>query len=400
MVIYHYKVITPQGEVKEGSEPAETYIEMLSRLRERNYYPVTIDELVENDSRALPVLKKTDYKQISLFCRQLAAMLNAGVTIVKCLDILRQQITNSRLRKATRDMYENVQKGLVFSEALMRHPAIFPELMIHMVQIGETSGILNKIMLRLAIHYEKVSNINNRIKSAMVYPVILSLVCVAAVILLLTFVMPTFIGVFEGSGITLPTPTRILLAISYAVRRYWYVFLAAVLFLVYFIHKFKSSPSGRLYIDKWKLQAPIYKVFNQKVISSRFTRTLSTMLMSGIPLVQALDKVSGTVGNTVVKQDILKAREDIEKGASMSVTIRKLKHFPPMISSMIEIGEESGTLDEVLDKSANIYDEEVETELRRLMSLLEPAMILLMAGIVGFIVISMMLLMYTMLKTI
>ena len=400
MANFHYKAFTQKGAVKEGSEPAGSYGEMLSRLRERDYYPVSIEEIVEKDIKELPIFKRVSIKQIALFCRQFATMLNAGVTIIKCLDIIRQQVTNTHLKDALGDVFEDVQKGLVLSEAMGKRQDIFPELLCHMVQVGEESGNLDKIMLRIALQYEKDAKINSRVKSAMVYPAILGTASVLVVIFLLTFVMPTFVGMFASSGASIPGLTSFLISVSDVFRNYWYVFFAAIAAIVYFFKKFKSSPSGRHSIDELKLRIPVYKNLTKKVISVRFTRTMSTMLSSGIPLIQALDRVSRAVGNTVVETSLLEAKEDIKKGAAMSSTIRKTKLFPSMVPSMIEIGEESGTLDEILDKSANIYDEEVETEVQRLIALIDPAMIFIMAGLIGFIVIAMMLPMFDMINTV
>jgi len=401
MPMYRYKAMSAQGIIKEENETAGSYEEMLSRLRERNFYPIGIKEVnTGKEIKALPILGKVGSKQIALFTRQFATKLNAGVTIVNCLDILRQQTQNKRLRECTNGLYEDVQKGIVFSEALSKYKDVFPDLMVQMVAAGEMSGRLDIVMQRVAVHYEKETRINSRVKSAMVYPIVLAIVCVAGVIFLLTNVMPTFIGMFKGSDVPIPGPTLALLAISDALRYYWYIFVAAVAVIVIMFRRYAATKEGKLVIDRWKLRIPVVKTLSQKVASARFTRTLSTLLASGIPLLQSLGNVAGAVGNAVISESILAAREDVRKGVALSTPIRNSGYFPPMVHSMIEIGEESGSLDEMLDKTANIYDEEVEIEVQRMLSLLEPIMILFMAGIVGFIVIAMMLPMFGMLKTI
>lgn len=399
--MFHFKVMTAQGVVKEGSESAASYAELLSRLRQRHYFPLDISEVVTGkEINTLPFFGRVGVKQLAVFCRQFAVMLGAGVTIVGCLDILRQQTQNRKLRDACAELYEDVQKGLMLSESLKKRSDIFPDLMIQMVQAGETSGSLDLVMSRVAVHYEKENKINARVKSAMVYPAVLAIVCVCVVIFLLTKVMPTFIGMFQGSDIPLPGPTKVLLAISDVLRTRWYVFLLLVFLAGYIFRRYAGTGGGRMALDRLKLRIPVVKGLVQKTASARFARTMSTMLASGIPLLQAMEDTAGAVGNAAVAEGILNARESVRKGAPLSAPIRKLSFFPPMVPSMIEIGEESGTLDEVLDKTAGIYDEEVDIEVQRMLSLMEPLMIVVMALLVGFIVIAMMLPMFGMLQTV
>lgn len=401
MPMFHFKAMTAQGAVKEGSESAASYAELVSRLRQRHYFPVDITEVATGkDLKTLPVFGRVGAKQLAVYCRQFAVMLGAGVTIVGCLDILRQQTQNRRLRDTTAELYEDVQKGLMLSESLKKHHDVFPELMIQMVEAGETSGSLDLVMSRVAVHYEKENKINARVKSAMVYPAVLAIVCVAVVVFLLTNVMPTFIGMFQGSNVPLPGPTKALLAISDAMRERWYVFVLVILFLVYLFRRYAGTDGGRMVLDRWTLRIPVVSGLARKTASARFARTMSTMLASGIPLLQAMEDTAGAVGNAAVAEGIMNAREDVRKGAALSLPIRKMGFFPPMVPSMIEIGEESGSLDEVLDKTAGIYDEEVDIEVQRLLSLMEPLMIVVMALIVGFIVIAMMLPMFGMLQTV
>lgn len=401
MPVFRYKAVSPQGVMREGNETASSQGEMLARLRARELHPVSIQEVVEKkDIKDLSQFSKVKIKQIAVFNRQFATMLASGVSIVNCLDILRQQTQHKRFKDVITEIYEDVQKGNLYSEALKKHKDVFPPLMINMVAAGEVSGSLDVVMSRIAVHFEKEAKINNRIKSAMGYPLVLSVVAVLVVIFLLTFVMPTFLGLFEGSGVALPGPTVALLAISGALRNYWYIFLIVIAAVVYIIRRYIGTEKGRLAVDRLKLRLPIFRGLTQKVASARFTRTLSTLLASGIPLLQALENVAGAVGNQVISNSILSAREDIRKGAALSVPIRKAGLFPPMVPSMIEIGEEAGTLDDILEKTANIYDEEVDLEVQRLLSLLEPMLIVVMAVVIGFIVIAMLLPMFDMLQTV
>ncbi|RQD70557.1 MAG: type II secretion system F family protein [Tindallia sp. MSAO_Bac2] len=400
MPLYKYKAVSASGENLEGTETANSKIEILQRLREKQYYPTAVEEVVEKDIRDIQLFGKISIKHIAVFCRQFYTMQNAGVTIVNTLDILSQQVDHKKLKIIIHELYEDVQKGYTFSEALEKHPHVFPQLMIYMVEAGEASGTMDTVMNRLADHYEKEHKINNKIKSAMVYPIILSIVAVAVVIFLLTVVMPTFLSMFEGSGVPLPIPTVILLTISAALRDFWFVFLSIILLVMLGFRRLAATPDGQRTIDRWKLRLPLVKGLTRKIVSARFTRTLSTLLVSGIPLLQSLESVAGAVGNTVVADGILSTREDIRKGVALSTPIRKLGFFPPMVDNMIKIGEESGTLDEILDKTANFFDEEVETEIQRMLTFVEPMLIVIMGVVIGFIVISMVLPMFDVLQTV
>ena len=400
MPVYHYKVLNAQGVSQEGTETAGSNGEMIFRLRQRQLYPISVQEVIEKDIKDLDIFGRIGIKQIAVFNRQFATMLNAGVTIVNCLDILRQQTTHKKMRAVVSDLYEDVQKGLTLSEAMSKHSEAFPHLMISMIEAGEASGSLDIVLVRTAVHYEKEAKINNRIKSAMVYPIVLSIAVVAVVIFLLTFVMPTFTSLFKSSGVELAAPTRLLLRMSDSLRNFWYIYLMVVAGVVLAVRRYANTKEGRYNIDKYKLRLPVFKGLTQKVISARFTRTMATLLASGISLLEAMENVAGAVGNTVVQQSILSAREDVRKGIALSVPIKKMGHFPPMVDSMIKIGEEAGTLDDILDKTANIYDEEVEAETQRLLSLMEPVLIVVMAVIVGFIVIAMLLPIFDLAKTV
>ena len=400
MALYKYRAVTASGTTMEGTDTASSKMEVVQRLREKNNYPLTVEEVVQKDVKDIQLFGGINIKHIAVFCRQFNTLLNAGVTIVNSLDILKQQTEHKRFKTVINELYEDVQKGFTFSEALEKHPEVFPSLMIHMVAAGEVSGSLDNVMIRMADHYEKEHKINSKIKSAMVYPIILSVVATLVVIFLLTVVMPTFLGMFEGSGVPLPLPTVILLAISNFLRNFWYLFFGAIAAVVYLIRRALMTTEGREVFDRWKLRLPVIKGLTRKIVSARFTRTLSTLLASGIPLMQALESVAGAVDNAVVAQGIMGAREDVRKGVALSVPIKRTGHFPPMVDNMVRIGEESGTLDEILEKTANFFDDEVEQEIQRMLTFIEPMLIVVMGVIVGFIVISMVLPMFDVLQTV
>ncbi len=398
---FQYKAITKQGETMEGTHHANHANEVITMLRESDYYPLQVKEVVkQGDWLNLSSLNKIKTKEIAIFCRQFYTMLYAGVPIVSCLEIIKQQTEDPKLKMILHDVYNQIQRGITFSDALRIHRRAVPELLINMIEAGEVSGNLDGIMDRMAKHYEKENKINNKVKGAMVYPAILSMVSLLVIIFLLTFVMPTFISMFQGSDMILPLPTRILLGISHTITSYWYIYMLFFLLFGLAFYKVLENEEVRKKIDGWKLKIPIVKTTLQKLITSRFTRTLSILLYSGIPLIQALESASKVVGNRVVEEGIQSAIQDITKGISLSVPIKKMNVFPPMLISMIQIGEETGTLDEILDKTANFYDDETEMALQKMTTLLEPLMIVVMALVIGFIVVSLILPMFDLLNTV
>lgn len=401
MPTYQYKAIDAAGKKVQDICNAHTRDEVLKMIKENRGYPIEIKEIVEaKDVGSLSLFRfsPVKLKDIAVFCRQFYTMLHAGVPIISCLDILRLQTENKRFKKIIGEIFEDVQKGLTFSEALKNHPGVFPELLIHMVETGEVTGNLDQIMDRMAIYYEKENKLHNKIKSAMVYPTILAIVSVLIVIFLLTFVMPVFVSMFEKSGTELPWITQILLAVSEGIRSYWYLILALLVVFAHIFKRYSKTDQYRLMADRLKLKIPILKSNTQKVITSRFMRTLSILLFSGVPLMQSLEIVARVVGNKVVELRLLQVREEVRKGMDLATPIKNIKIFPAMVDSMIRVGEESGFLDEILDKTANFYDEEVEVSMQKLMTILEPLMIVMMSFIIGFIVIAMVLPMFDMMK--
>lgn len=397
---YKYKAISENGQIIEGYHQAQSETEVVAMLKNNKYIPMNIEEETATDIKDTGLFeKKITKKDMAVFCRQFYTMLNAGIGVVEALDILEQQTENKTLKKTIGIVYEDVQKGMALSEAMERHKKIFPSLLINMVEAGEVSGNLDVIMERMAIHFEKEFNIENKVKGALIYPIVLSIVSIAVVIFLLTSVMPTFIGMFESSGTMLPGPTLALLAISNWLTEYWYLFIGIILIFILGIKLFGKSGEGRKFFDGLKIKLPGIKNMNIKIITSRFTRTLSTLLSSGIPLLQALDVVSRVVENKVVGDEIQLAQEDIRKGVPMSKAIKDIGLFPPMVDSMIKIGEESGALDDILYKTADFYDEEVEASMQKMTTLLEPILIVFMAVVIGFIVISMAMPMFDMVNT-
>lgn len=400
MPIYEYKALSDKGKDLKGIYEATSEDEVVAMLRQNKYYPININEAVEKKN-ILDIsffLKSVRTKELAVFCKQFYTMLNAGVPIVNCLDVLKVQTENKNLKITLSNVYDDIQKGVTFSTSLRNQKKVFPKLFINMIEAGELSGNLDSILERMSIHYEKEYKITSKIKSAMAYPIMLSMVSVFVVIFLLVFVMPTFLNIFENS--TLPTPTRILLFISYSLSYYWYLYIIGIVTSIVGFNELYKSKKGRLVFDKLKLIIPVIKGSTEKVITSRFTRTLSTLLASGIPLIQALESTTKVTGNKLIEHRMRQVIDEISTGSTLANALKKIDIFSPMVISMIKIGEESGQLNEILDKTADFYDDETESALQKLTALVEPIMIIIMAIIIGLIVIAMTLPMFDMINTI
>ena len=401
MITFKYKVMNHQGKKIEGTFKANSKNEVLAMIEDNKYFPIEIKETLEREQKdVFESFAKVKTKDLYIFCRQFHTMINAGANIANALDVLKQQTQNKKLKKCLYEAHDDLQKGISLSEALGKHKDAFPELLINMINTGELSGNLDIIMSRMATHFEKENKINNQLKSAMVYPMVLGGLSVAAVVFLLTFVMPTFIGMFEGSGVPLPASTRIVMELSKFIQTKWYILLIVIGGGVYGMKNYAKTPVGKLSLDKLKLKLPIIKDTTEKVIVSRFTRTLATVLTSGVSLVQSLEIVQKVVGNKVAEKSLEVIKQKVLKGVSLGEALGDETIFPVMLHSMIKIGEESGSLDDILDKTANFYDEELEASLKRMTTMIEPLMIIIMGGLIGFIVVAMMMPMFEMMNTV
>jgi len=399
---FNYTALDNKGKKINGTYNASTITDVIEMLKDKKYIPIDIKEkkISSVELSSFDFLSKVKIKDLAVFCRQFQVMLNAGVTIVSSLDILQAQTDKKVFKLIIQDLFEQVQKGSTFSEALKSHKDVFPEIMTSMVEAGEVSGNLDVIMSRLSTHFEKEFKIENKVKGAMIYPIILVIAVVAVVTFLLIFVMPMFVGMFTGAGVELPMLTQVLLNISDFLRTRWYVVIGVIagVFLLY--KRLMKEESNRIRRDKFKLKVPIIKDVQVKVASSRFTRTLSTLLGSGVELMKSIEIVSRVTGNAYISTTLTQVKEDLRKGGALSEPLRRYHIFPPMIPAMINIGEESGAIDDVLDKTANFYDEEVDAAIDKMTTMLEPIMIVIMAVVVGFVVIAMLLPMFDMVNTV
>lgn len=400
---YKYKGIDSAGRVIEGVFHANSKDEVIKLIRDKGQSPIKVekDEAKSKDIKDYELFKpRVKVKDISVFCKQLYTMLNAGMPLTNCLDVLATQTENKTLKKSVKEMSSQVQTGAILSEAMKNQKRIFPNLLITMVEAGEMTGNLDNVLARMSEHYEKENKINSKIKGAMVYPAILSIASVGVVIFLLTFIMPTFIGMFTSSGVELPLPTRILMSISEALSTYWYIFTLIFIGILFLISRFVRTKEGKRFFDTLIYRLPVIGQSTVKISTSRFTRTLSTLLGSGIPIVDALEASASVTGNMLVIDGMDDVVDEVKKGINISFLLQKMQYFPPMMISMIGIGEESGAIEDMLGKTADYYDEELEASIQKMLSMLEPMLILFMGVFIGFIVIAMMMPLFDMTQTI
>lgn len=387
---FKYRVMTADGDKIEGSYEADSKEEVIDFISGNGYYPLLVEEVVQSKNIEFKFNNKVKLKDIAVFCRQFYTMLNAGVPILTCLEILGEQIENQKLRETTKNINEEVAKGGVLSDAMRNHKDIFPDLLVSLVASGEASGNLDEIMLRMATHYEKENKINNKVKSAMIYPMVLGTVAIGAIWFILTYVMPTFMDIFKQSGTALPWYTQLLLNISEGLKNHWIIIIAVVAIGGFLINILLKSEDGILLLSKLKLKLPVLKKLNQMIIVSRFTRTLSTLIASGLPLIEALQIVSTVVGNKIAETALIKIKDKVMRGESLYSSMVESNMFPPMLYSMIKIGEETGSLDDILNKTADFYDEELEAVIQVTVALMEPVLIVIMGLILGAMIMSVM----------
>ncbi len=328
-------------------------------------------------------------KEIVVFTRQFATMIDAGLPLVQCLEILASQQENKVFKKALTEIRQSVEGGLTFAAALKLHPKVFTSLYANMVEAGEAGGILDTILNRLAQYMEKAMGLKKKVKSAMIYPSTIVSVAMVVVIFLLVFVIPTFKSMFEGFGATLPLPTQIVLEMSRIVRQYFLVGIGAIVGGIVALKWWYGTSGGKWAVDAFLLKTPVFGLLIRKVSVAKFTRTLGTLISSGVAILDGLDITARTAGNKVVEAAILKTRSSISEGKTIAEPLKDSGVFPPMVVQMIAVGEQTGALDAMLGKIADFYDEEVDTAVGNLTSLLEPMLMVFLGVIIGGVVIAM-----------
>ena len=386
---------TPQDVVK-GVLVADNKAAAVQKIAQMGYYIMSLNEESGGSAEsaiggASGIFTRITLKDTADFTRQLSDLLESGLTIIKTLDLLRDQTPNKKFKGIILDVRDFCVAGSPLSDALARHPKVFSNLYVSMVRSGETGGALEKILKRLSDFSEKQLEIQTKIRTALAYPILMSFVGLATIIILMTFVIPKMMVMFADLGQALPMPTQILLAISNAVRNYWWAILAAIVTLGVFVSKIYSTAEGRLSIDKMKLKAPIFGQLMLKVEIARFARTLATLLENGVPILESLKVTSETIDSAVIRQEVDKAYASVREGSSLANGFFDSSVIPATVVNMIAIGEEAGHLERSLFKVAQGYDRESDEAVKIMMSLLEPILILTLGIVVGFIVISMLL---------
>ncbi len=390
MPVYSYKVKTESGKLYSGETKIDSVEELRRLLEDKGYTPVEIVEKnALTDISTIGVFKqRVTTKDLSIFNRQFAIVLQAGVPIATCLDVLKQQTTNKTLRECLNDIYDNIQKGISLSNSMRKHEDIFPEIMICMVEAGEVSGQLDIVFERLAKQFENQNAINAKIRSALTYPVIVAVIAVAVIIVLMVFVVPSFVEILEGFNVPLPIFTKILIAVSDFFVSFWWAILAAMVAMFFGFKAFSKSDTGKMFFGNLAIRLPVLKGVTKNIITSRLARTLGTLMSSGVLLIQSMEVVQRILNNAVIIKRFDIVIDEIKKGKGLTQPLLGCKYFPPLLMSMVRIGEESGSLDFTLEKAADFYDQEVETSIQQLMALIEPLITILLAFVVAFVVLS------------
>lgn len=394
---FEYQVKTSGGKQLRGKLSAVDKASAMEELRKRG---LTVFSLVETKQTILSmdIYIGNPVKPIHfiIYCRQFATLIRAGVSIVDATRILAEQTDSKPLRKALIDVNSSLLRGISFSQSVQDHKKIFPPLFVSMIRAGEESGDLEGTLDRLALYYEKQHSTTEKIKSALTYPVTVGVMAVAAVVYLLWAIVPQFVSMFESMNAELPAITKIVLALSESIQGQWYIWLLAVLVIVVAYQVFKRTERGAYWLDYAKLKLPVFGKLNQKGSIAQFTRTFASLYASSVPVLQSLSIVEEVAGNKVVGQYIRSAGDSLRQGKPLSEPLKKAWVFPPLVTQMIAIGEETGALDQMLSKVADFYEMDVENTVDRLKSLLEPLLIAFLAGVVGVIVAAIMLPMFSM----
>ncbi len=390
MPIYIWQGVTPSGEKKKGEIEAKDERAAQVLLRRQRIRITKIKQkpkdLLENVSLFQPGVKTKD---VVVFTRQLSTMIDAGLPLVQGLDALASQQENKTFKKILQEIKQDVESGSTFADALKKHPKIFDRLYCNMVQAGEMGGILDEVMARLASYMEKAEALKRRVKGAMMYPAIVLTIAIVVLTIILIFVIPVFQKMFAESGHALPVPTQIVINLSEFVKAYILYIIGAMFALAVAIKKFHQTEKGARIIDRWVLKAPVFGPLLKKVSVAKFTRTLGTLLNSGVPIIESLNVAAGTAGNKIIEDAIFKVRASISEGKTIAHPLQESKIFPNMVVQMISVGETTGALDDMLNKIADFYDDEVDAAVDALTSAIEPLMIVFLGGTIGSIIIAM-----------
>jgi len=397
MPLYRYEVKKNPRESVTGVLEAESQQAALNRLRDMGYHPLAIAEEKRGEpSRGASVryFRRIRQREVSTFFRQLANLTDAGLPLIRALTTLISETENPRMVDVLRKLRAGVQKGRTLAECLADHPKIFPAMYPSMVRAGETGGMLEEVLLRIAVFGEKTDSLKSKVIGALIYPAFLTFVGATALFVLLSFVFPKFISLFEDFNTPLPVATRIVMGICGFMGRWWWLILCCIAFIFVAARQYLATARGRLQADRRLLTAPVFGPVVQRVEISKFARTLGTLIDNGVPILSALRIVVDTLTNRAIAREVGLVHDEVSEGESLHGALRRTEHFPPTVVNMLAVGEESGRLGEACKRIADVYDEEVDRAIRAMTSLLEPTLILVMGFFVGFLVIAMLLPMF------
>jgi type IV pilus assembly protein PilC len=390
MPVYRWEGKTLRGAIKRGELEATNEAALRIQLRQQNIIPTKILSKGTEIKIQLPLGGgRISQKTVGVFTRQLATMIDAGLPLVQSLDILATQQENQNFRGVLTTIKEDVEAGSTFAAALGRHPKIFSDLYVNLVVAGEEGGILDNILLRLSNYIEKAFALKKKVKSALVSPSAIVAVAILVVTILLMFVIPVFERMFLSAGQSLPLLTQIIVGLSKLLKRYFPFFVVGLVLFAFVLRRYYKTDGGRTNVDGFLLKVPVFGMLLRKIAIARFSRTLSTLVSSGVPILDSLNIVAKTAGNRIVEDAIMKARSSISEGETIAEPLTRAAIFPPMVTSMIAVGEQTGSLDTMLGKIADFYEEEVDTTVATLTSLLEPFLMIFLGGTIGTIVVAM-----------
>jgi general secretion pathway protein F len=397
MSVYSYKATDFSGKIVKGTLDAPDEKGAAGRLQDMGYIPIDIRQSGKASGKmnlnvnVLSLFKTVSNKDVMMFTQDLSALLEAGLPVDKALSILIGVAENVKFKEIIRDILKSVEGGSYLSDAMAKYPKVFSDFYVNMIRAGEAGGVLDAVLARLGVFLEGSQELRDYIKSAMIYPAFLVFVGGISIIILMTFVIPKFSVIFEDMGRAIPLSTQILLGLSEGVRSYWWLIIGGISLVYFFFRQYARTPSGRLKLDTYKMNLPVTGELVRRIEVARFARTLGTLVKSGVPILQAIDLVKNILGNKVVAGSMEQIHERVKEGERLSKPLGDTGIFPSLAVQMITVGEESGKLDEMLLRVAENYEKVIRNMVKRFISLLEPVMILIMGLVVGFIIISMLL---------
>ena len=390
MPAFLWEATSRKGEQKKGELDAADEATVRAQLRRQGFKNINVKTKPKDLMEYLPFLKQSvQEKDVVVFSRIFSTMINAGLPLIQCLELLASQEQNKTFAGIIRAIKEDIEGGSTLTDALKKYPNIFDELFVNLVAAGEAGGILDVILSRLSAYMEKAMKLKSKVKGAMTYPASVLVISIGVVAVLLLKVIPVFQKMFEGMGGTLPAPTQFLVNASKFAQNYFYVFIIIIVAVIFAYKRFVATEKGRYAVDSMALKAPVFGQLIRKVAVSKFTRTMSTMMSSGVPILEALNIVSKTAGNVIIENALIQTRKSISEGRTIAEPLMETDIFPPMVVQMIAVGEATGALDTMLAKIADFYDDEVDAAVDALTSLLEPFMMVFLGGVVGGMIIAM-----------